>query len=69
MRARRPGLRAIRADGYRSAVSAALRLARPGDVVLVVYEHLQPMLGLLAELGAVAVEPGHARLVTAAIKE
>jgi cyanophycin synthetase len=69
MRARRPGLRAVRADGYRSAVSAALRLARPGDVVLVVYEHLRPMLGLLAELGAVPAEPGHARLVSAAIKE
>jgi cyanophycin synthetase len=69
MRARRPQLRAIRADGYRAAVTEALRLAAPGDVVLVVYENLQPMLALLGELGAVPADPGHARLVTAAIKE
>nr|WP_296076518.1 cyanophycin synthetase [uncultured Actinoplanes sp.] len=53
MRARRPQLRAIRADGYRDAVTAAVRLARPGDVVLVLYEKLDPMLALLASLGAV----------------
>jgi len=53
MRARRPQLRAIRADGYRDAVTAAVRLARPGDVVLVLYEKLDPMLSLLTSLGAV----------------
>jgi cyanophycin synthetase len=52
MRARRPTLCAVRADGYRDAVTAALRLARPGDVVLVLYEKLTPLLAFLAELGA-----------------
>ena len=52
MRARRPQLQATRAVGYRAAVEAALRLAAPGDVVLVLYEKLWPMLALLEELGA-----------------
>ncbi|GAA0500148.1 cyanophycin synthetase [Paractinoplanes deccanensis] len=52
MRARRPKLTAVRAQDYREAVPAALRLARSGDVVLVVYEKLDPVLDLLAELGA-----------------
>jgi cyanophycin synthetase len=54
MRARRPQLLALRADGYREAITEALHLARPGDVVLVLYEELAPVLALLAELGAVA---------------
>jgi cyanophycin synthetase len=54
MRARRPKLRAVRADGYRNAVGEALRFARPGDVVLILYEKIEPMLTLLAELGAVS---------------
>ncbi|MET0426388.1 MAG: cyanophycin synthetase [Actinoplanes sp.] len=54
MRGRRPTLTAVRADGYRDGVTAALRLARPGEVVLVLYEKLAPVLALLAELGAVA---------------
>ncbi len=53
MRARRPTMTALRAPGYRDAVTEAMGLARPGDVVLVVYEKLAPMLELLAELGAV----------------
>jgi cyanophycin synthetase len=53
MRARRPKLLSLRAGDWREAVSEALRLARPGDVVLVLYEHLSPVLDLLAELGAV----------------
>jgi cyanophycin synthetase len=57
MRARRPTLCAVRADGYRDAVTAALRLARPGEVVLVLYEKLAPVLTLLAELGAVPGAP------------
>ena len=56
MRARRPKLRAVRAAGYREAVPAALRLAGPGDVVLVLYEKLGPVLELLAEIGAVRGE-------------
>ena len=44
MRGRRPKLRAVRADGYRAAVEAALELATPGDVVLVLYEQLAPVL-------------------------
>jgi cyanophycin synthetase len=52
MRARRPQLHAVRAVGYRAAVEAALRLAAPGDVVLVLYEKLDPMLKFLEELGA-----------------
>ncbi|MEV0897777.1 cyanophycin synthetase [Actinoplanes sp. NPDC049802] len=53
MRARRPQLTAVRADGYRAAVAAALRLAVPGEVVLVIYEKWGPMRDCLAELGAV----------------
>jgi cyanophycin synthetase len=47
----------VRADGYRDAVTAALRLARPGDVVLVLYEKLAPVLAFLAELGALPGAP------------
>ncbi|MDY7083480.1 MAG: cyanophycin synthetase [Actinomycetota bacterium] len=54
MRARRPGLSSVRAGDCREAVTEALLLARPGDVVLVVYEKLAPVLALLAELGAVS---------------
>jgi cyanophycin synthetase len=57
MRGRRPLIQAVRATGYRAAVEAALRLAVPGDVVLVLYEKLAPMLDLLTELGAVPTEP------------
>jgi cyanophycin synthetase len=53
MRARRPNLRAVRVDGYRAAVLAALDLTTPGDVILVLYEKLAPMRALLTELGAV----------------
>jgi cyanophycin synthetase len=56
MRARRPALRAVRVAGYRAAVAAALDLAAPGDVVLVLYEKMDAMLGLLGELGAVPAE-------------
>jgi cyanophycin synthetase len=56
MRARRPALRAVRVAGYRVAVAAALDLAAPGDVVLVLYEKMDAMLGLLGELGAVPAE-------------
>jgi cyanophycin synthetase len=52
MRARRPKLRAVRADGYRNAVGEAVRLAEPGDVVLILYEKISPLLALLTELGA-----------------
>ena len=55
MRARRPKLAAVRAGGCRDAVTQAVRLAGPGDVVLVVYEKLAPVLTLLAEMGAVPV--------------
>jgi cyanophycin synthetase len=56
MRARRPLLRAVRVAGYRAAVEAVLRLAVPGDVILVLYEKLAPMLDLLAGLGAVPAD-------------
>ena len=61
MRFRRPQLRAVRAQGYRAAVEAALEMAVPGDAVLVMYEKMAPMLALLAELGAVPADPGPAR--------
>jgi cyanophycin synthetase len=51
MRHRRPNLTAVRADGYRDAVEKALQMARSGDVVLVLYEHLHPVLSLLTEIG------------------
>jgi cyanophycin synthetase len=60
MRARRPLLRAVRAEGCRAAVVAALDLAAPGDVVLVMYEKMAPVLALLAEIGAVPADPGPA---------
>ncbi|GID92841.1 cyanophycin synthetase [Amorphoplanes digitatis] len=53
MRARRPQLHAVRAQGHRAAVEQALRLAAPGDVVLVMYEKLAAVLDHLEELGAV----------------
>jgi cyanophycin synthetase len=53
MRHRRSVLRAVRADGYRDAVTTAVRLAAPGEVVLVLFEKLVPMMSLLASLGAV----------------
>jgi cyanophycin synthetase len=53
MRHRRSVLRAVRADGYREAVTTALQLAGPGEVVLVLYEKIAPMMSLLASLGAV----------------
>lgn len=53
MRARRSEMSAVRADGYRDAVTRALRLAGPGDVLLVIYENWAPMRALLAELDAV----------------
>jgi cyanophycin synthetase len=56
MRARRPALRSVRAVGYRAAVEAALCLATPGDVALVMYEKVAEMLALLDELGAVPAE-------------
>ena len=40
------------------AVQAALRLALPGDVVLVLYEKLEPVLAVLSELGAVPASAG-----------
>ncbi|HET6481380.1 MAG TPA: hypothetical protein VFG35_15290, partial [Actinoplanes sp.] len=42
-----------RVPGFREAVTEALRMAEPGDVVLLVYEKLAPVLALLADLGAV----------------
>ncbi|GAA2497945.1 cyanophycin synthetase [Winogradskya humida] len=56
MRARRPGLRSVRAAGYRAAVGEAMAMASPGDVVLVLYESLTPMLHHLESLGAVPVD-------------
>jgi cyanophycin synthetase len=58
MRGRRPKLQAIRVDGYRAAVDAALELAAPGDVVLVLYEKVDTMLAYLAGRGAVPAEVG-----------
>jgi cyanophycin synthetase len=63
MRARRPALHAVRADNYRAAVEAALRLAVPGDVVLVLYEKVEPMMTALSQLGAVPSGTGPVGLV------
>jgi cyanophycin synthetase len=52
MRARRPKLRSVRVPGYREAVPEALAMAGPGEVVLVIYERLAPVMELLGELGA-----------------
>ncbi|BAL91486.1 hypothetical protein AMIS_62660 [Actinoplanes missouriensis 431] len=53
MRARRPQLRAVRADGCRDAITKALGLAAPGEVVLVIYEKWAATRAFLAGLGAV----------------
>ncbi|GAA1592145.1 cyanophycin synthetase [Actinoplanes couchii] len=53
MRARRPRLTAVSADGFRAAVTGALDLAAPGEVVLVIYESWGPLRSFLAGLGAV----------------
>jgi cyanophycin synthetase len=55
MRSRRPALHSVRVDGYRAAVDRAVRLAAPGDVILMLYEKVDAMLALLGELGAVPV--------------
>ncbi|MEU7908187.1 cyanophycin synthetase [Actinoplanes sp. NPDC049118] len=67
MRARRPQLHAVRAQGHRAAVEAALRLAVPGDVILVLYEKLDAVLDHLEELGAVPADAAvvHAERLTA----
>jgi cyanophycin synthetase len=62
MRARRPSLRAVRVSGYRAAVDAALELAEPGDVVLVLYENVETMLAYLTGRGAVPAEVGLVRV-------
>jgi cyanophycin synthetase len=48
----RPGLRAEPAASLAEAVMLGLALAAPGDPVLLVYEKLEPVLELLAGLGA-----------------
>jgi cyanophycin synthetase len=53
MRGRRPALRSMRAVGYRAAVEAALTMATPGDVILILYENVDEIFALLDELGAV----------------
>ncbi|BFU43750.1 cyanophycin synthetase family protein [Krasilnikovia sp. MM14-A1004] len=63
MRARRPGLTAVRAAGCAEAVDDALRLADPGDVVLLLPGNAEVALGLLHERGA---RPAEAGLVSAA---
>jgi cyanophycin synthetase len=52
MRARRPELTAVRADGCHDAINKALALAVPGDVVLVIYEKWAATRAFLAGLGA-----------------
>ena len=66
MRGSRSALHPVRADGYRCAVEAALRLAGPGEVILVLYENVDTMLAYLAERGAVPAEAGLARVALAA---
>ncbi|GAA3901281.1 cyanophycin synthetase [Actinoplanes auranticolor] len=56
MRGRRPLIQAVRAPGYQAGVEAALRLAVAGDVILVLYEKLEPMLHHLEGLGAVPAD-------------
>ena len=53
MRARRPQLHAVRADGFEDAVTRALDLAGPGEVVLVLFESWAPVRDFLTGLGAV----------------
>jgi cyanophycin synthetase len=56
MRGRRPALRSVRVQGCRAAVEAALGMAGPGDVILVLYEKVPEILALLDELGAIPAE-------------
>ncbi len=48
----RPGIRCEPAAGLQEAVIAGVRLAAPGDPVLLVYEKLEPVVALLGCLGA-----------------
>ncbi|MEE6309052.1 cyanophycin synthetase [Plantactinospora veratri] len=50
---RSPGVRCELAGDAAEALQVALDLAGPGDVVLVVYEKLEPVLALLRSMGAV----------------
>ncbi|WP_232297466.1 glutamate ligase domain-containing protein [Actinoplanes sp. SE50/110] len=68
MRARRPNLRAVRANGFREAVTTALDLAETGDVVLVIYEKWGPMRAFLTELGAGPAGARPMTPVTAAVR-
>ena len=49
---RRPGVPCTVVGPVTEAVPAALAMARPGDVVLVIYEKIEPVLALLDLLGA-----------------
>ena len=51
----RPGATCETAVGLRQALLAALALARPGEVVLLTYEKLAPVVALLESLGATPV--------------
>jgi cyanophycin synthetase len=52
LRQRRPGLTVVPATGPEDALRCALALADPADPVLFLYEELEPVLAILAGLGA-----------------
>ncbi|GAA0809506.1 cyanophycin synthetase [Spirilliplanes yamanashiensis] len=58
IRARRADARCERVTHAREALATALSMAQPGEVVLVCYEEIGPMLALLDELGAVPARAG-----------
>jgi cyanophycin synthetase len=50
--ARRPEVACTTVHTVADAVPAALAMANPGDVVLLLYEKVEPVLAVLADLGA-----------------
>jgi cyanophycin synthetase len=58
LRARRPSARCARVTHAREALSAAVRMASAGDVILVLYEEIDAIQSLLGELGATPAQLG-----------
>lgn len=65
--ARRPGIRYQPATTVADAMHRALAMAEPGDVVLLLYEELEPVLSLLDSLHATAVTPAELAVAIGAL--
>jgi cyanophycin synthetase len=52
-----PAATCVEVSTVAEAVPAALAMANPGDVVLLLYEKIEPVLAMLETLGARPVDP------------